>query len=242
MNQSRVPSWSGTGRLFAKRDDVDEECDKINKAIRASRYDEFYAKLNAAVETEFGPTTQLNWRCLDLNLLLSELKMHSFGTVEWYDDISTNGTRKARYGLRTVSMNFSNLSPRNQIRVLEKSVIEHGDMVLDSALNDVAMEKESQGNISAAMENYERALGLDPHGIWLIYNYADLLAKTSMLPKARKLLSRLLLLCPENARAWGLQGMVTEYLGDINTAVRSYGQRILLITRRQHDSVITPCV
>jgi tetratricopeptide (TPR) repeat protein len=199
----------------------DPECDRINESIRGSKYDALYQIMNAAVVSQFGPSFHLNWRWLDLNLLLSELKLFEFGKIEWYDDIDV-ATEDPKRDLARITNLFRSKPPIEQVQLLFKSIIELEDNYLAKNAQNSAVDCESRGKLREAIEAYQSAISLDPHCVQALYNYADLMVKVKMIHVAGPVLKKLVLLDSANARAWGLYALIKDREGKLNEAVEYY--------------------
>ena len=209
----------------------DEDCNLINSNIQLSKYAEIYRIMNESVIQSKGVKHQLNWRWLDLNLVLHELHIHEFSSIDWYMDIDTdNQHANQRYNLNFVTKTFRDLSIKQRIDILQQSVIERLDSVLASNKVERAVENEL-GNVVVATGCYEEALQLDPHCLSALYNYAEMLSRSSnrkSSEKAIKLLTKFLLLNPKLPKAWGMLALMQENVGKIYEAVDCYEKAYLL--------------
>jgi tetratricopeptide (TPR) repeat protein len=208
-------------QLFTKISEVPEECEYININIRKSKYGEIFEAMNSAVVLTMGPSFQLNWRWLDLNLFLSELKLHEFGTIDWYEHINTEST-DSRRNLATIKIKYLSLSPNEKLNILRRSVIEAQDAFLAVHANNAGIDKEESGDIEGAEKEYQKALKLDPHALIAVYHYADMLSKQGKSSLADRLLDKLLMLDPENAKGLGIRAMIREEEGKLSEAVNRY--------------------
>ncbi len=151
-----------TKNLFTLTSVANQQCDSINNSIKQSKYAELFSHMNESVKQVIGPKYQVNWRWLDLNLFLSELKLHEFGTVDWYDDID-NGKKDPRRDLTSITKTFIDLQSPMKVMILKKSVIEDLDSMLAAHKQNDAMTHEQRGDYGAAIKDYDGALDLDPH-------------------------------------------------------------------------------
>jgi tetratricopeptide (TPR) repeat protein len=222
MNDNVLSKTIPTHKLFSQIHEYDEECDKINRNIEKSKVSQMYKLMNAAVKENMGSTFQLNWRWLDLNLFLCELKLHEFGKVDWYTDIDF-GKADPRRDLTAIQNLYSSLSAEMKVEILRKSVIEWLDVNVAANRQNITMkEEEVHGMTANVIQGYEDALALDPHCIGALYNYADMMANAGRPDKTINYLSRLLLLDPDNARGWGMKALLCENEGKLNEAVDCY--------------------
>jgi tetratricopeptide (TPR) repeat protein len=208
-------------QLFTKISEVSEECEYINRNIRRSKYEEIFKAMNSAVVEIEGPSFQLNWRWLDLNLFLHELEMHEFGTIDWYEHIDT-GSADPRRNLLNIKNKYLSLSPTEKVNILKRSVIEFQDFCGAANANNAAFDKEELGDLDGARKDYQRALQFDPHALIAIYHYADMLAKEGKSSLADRLLDKLLMLDPDNAKGLGIRAMIREEEGKLSESVNLY--------------------
>ena len=92
----------------------------------------------------------------------------------------------------------------------------------EATTNNKAMEAEEIGATRHAKEDYEAALGLDPHCLAALYNYSEMLLRMSQYSQAERYLSRLLLMDTCNAKAWGVRAMCYEGTSSFDKAVVCY--------------------
>eukprot|EP01032_Pedospumella_encystans_P015221 gene15221-17427_t len=199
----------------------------MNDAVKNSKFSEFYCLLLKSVTQARGPDSGLNWRWLDLNLLLNELNLHAFGSVDWYFDVDKSSSDRKK-NLSHIAEVYEALSETAKLNVLQKSAIEHVDALFAGTNNDKAMKAEERGDDKTAIKEYEAALALDPHCLAAMYNYAEFLFRRERYAKAEQLLKTFLLLCPKHAIAWGLRAMVAESVGSIGTAIECYEHAYLI--------------
>jgi len=143
------------------------------------------------------------------------LKLHEFGSIDWYENITTNE-------LLYVMSAYGKLTPDEKVNVLRRSIIEGQDAYLAFSVNDKGFDKEKSGDKKGAATEYSNAVALDPHCLVALYNFADLLANLKDTKNSLKIVSKLLILYPENAMAWGLKAMCEEEQCCLEEATLSY--------------------
>lgn len=219
-NKATSMAKSGVTELFKQNSIASLEWE-INDSIRASKFGGFYDSLCSIVIQSIGSHATFNWRWFDPNLLLSELNLHEFGTVDWYSAVNAD-SQNPKLNLDNIKSIFFRLSDAKKIDTLKRCVIEPLDVNLAATTGNKAMEAEETGNLRCANEGYQEALTLDPHCLGALYNYGDMLARAGQYAQAEKYLGRLLLFDPMNARAWGVRAMCYEGASAVDKAVVCY--------------------
>lgn len=220
LNMATAMAMPGSTELFKVHPTASLEWE-INDSMQTSKFSDFYHCVCSAVTKAKGPQAAFNWRWFDPNLLLSELQLHEFGRVDWYAHVSADNSNP-KLNLNHIQALFSRLNEAEQMSMLKKCVIEPMDVYLANNKNNKAMEAEEVGDVRRARDDYEAALGLDPHCLAALYNYGEMLAKLGQYSQAERYLSRLLLIDFGNARAWGVRAMCYEGTRSFDKAVVCY--------------------
>jgi Flp pilus assembly protein TadD len=95
----------------------------------------------------------------------------------------------------------------------------------------------AHGEVTFALEEYERALELEPADVILLRHYATALVRANRAPEAVPILRRAVTLEPAYARPWYGLGVVLERVGDAEGAREAYRRYVELAPRGAADQV-----